>query len=251
MPDPTQVNARRAEVADVPDAPTRPTRRSRRCRRATVFDAVRARPEAPVVIINHPRGGANYFGYVGYDPATGLASSAADWDTKFTLVEVFNDSGWQATADAQRRDWFGLLRAGPQGVRGRLVGLARHRRLAGRLPAHVHRARHRRSARSSRRTWCATRSPPATRRSRRHLRHREARHRRPGRHRRPARARRMRSTSRSRPRRGSTSTRSSRRRRHDGRHDPGDAGDADPHEPGDPLARPDPGARCGRPAASS
>jgi len=26
-----------------------------------VFDAVRARPEAPLVIINHPRGGANYF----------------------------------------------------------------------------------------------------------------------------------------------------------------------------------------------
>lgn len=77
-----------------------------------VFDAVRARPEAPVVIINHPRGGANYFDYVGFEPATGLASSAAAWDTKFTLVEVFNDSGWQQNRQRNVSDWMGLLRAG-------------------------------------------------------------------------------------------------------------------------------------------
>jgi hypothetical protein len=77
-----------------------------------VFDSVRSRPEAPVVIINHPRGGANYFDYVGFDPATGLASSVADWDTKFTLVEVFNDSGWQSNKGRNVADWFGLLRAG-------------------------------------------------------------------------------------------------------------------------------------------
>jgi hypothetical protein len=77
-----------------------------------VFDTVRARPESPVVIINHPRGGANYFDYVGFDPATGLADSASDWDTKFTLVEVFNDSGWQANKSRNVADWFGLLRAG-------------------------------------------------------------------------------------------------------------------------------------------
>lgn len=77
-----------------------------------VFDAVRARPEAPVVIINHPRGGTNYFGYVGYDPATGTADQLEDWDTKFTLVEVFNDSGWQANKDGNVADWMGLLRAG-------------------------------------------------------------------------------------------------------------------------------------------
>jgi hypothetical protein len=73
---------------------------------------VRARPESPVVIINHPRGGANYFDYVGFDPATGLASSESDWDTKFTLVEVFNDSGWQSNKARNVADWFGLLRAG-------------------------------------------------------------------------------------------------------------------------------------------
>jgi hypothetical protein len=77
-----------------------------------VFDAVRARPEAPVVIINHPRGGTNYFGYVGYDPATGMASSVSDWDTKFTLVEVFNSASWQQEKNRNVIDWSGLLKAG-------------------------------------------------------------------------------------------------------------------------------------------
>jgi hypothetical protein len=77
-----------------------------------VFDQVRARSESPLIIINHPRGGANYFDYVGYDAATGLAESTSDWDTKFTLVEVFNDSGWQSNKDRNVKDWFGLLRAG-------------------------------------------------------------------------------------------------------------------------------------------
>ncbi|NVB78219.1 MAG: CehA/McbA family metallohydrolase [Kofleriaceae bacterium] len=77
-----------------------------------VFDAVRARPEAPVIIINHPRGATNYFGYVGYDPATGVASSASDWDSKFTLVEVFNNSSWLNNRDGTVTDWLGLLKSG-------------------------------------------------------------------------------------------------------------------------------------------
>jgi len=77
-----------------------------------VFDTVRERPEQPVIIINHPRGSTNYFGYVGYDPATGLADSVADWDTKFTLVEVFNDSSWKSNRNGTVVDWFGLLKAG-------------------------------------------------------------------------------------------------------------------------------------------
>ena len=76
-----------------------------------VFEAVRARPEAPVIIINHPRGGANYFTYVGFDPATGLVTDDAAWDTKFTLVEVFNNKSW-VDARGDVTDWFGLLRAG-------------------------------------------------------------------------------------------------------------------------------------------
>ncbi|MFT3697673.1 MAG: CehA/McbA family metallohydrolase [Kofleriaceae bacterium] len=77
-----------------------------------VFDAVRARPEAPVVIINHPHSGANYFPYVGYDAATGTASDTASWDTKFTLIEVFNDSDWTSNRTGTVEDWLGILRAG-------------------------------------------------------------------------------------------------------------------------------------------
>jgi hypothetical protein len=78
----------------------------------SVFDAVRARPEQPVVIINHPRGGANYFDYVGFHPATGMVDAASEWDTRFTLVEVFNNSGWVENRDRNVADWLGLLRAG-------------------------------------------------------------------------------------------------------------------------------------------
>lgn len=77
-----------------------------------VFEAVRARPEAPVVIINHPRGPTNYFGYVGYDSATGMVDRIDSWDTEFTLVEVFNDADWIRNLDTHVADWFGLLRAG-------------------------------------------------------------------------------------------------------------------------------------------
>jgi len=77
-----------------------------------VFDAVRGRAESPVVIINHPRGGANYFDYVGYDPATGLADRPEEFDTRFTLVEVFNDSDWVANRNRNVEDWLGLLRSG-------------------------------------------------------------------------------------------------------------------------------------------
>jgi len=77
-----------------------------------VFDAVRGRAESPVVIINHPRGGANYFDYVGYDPATGLADQPEEFDTKFTLVEVFNDSDWISNRNRNVEDWLGLLRSG-------------------------------------------------------------------------------------------------------------------------------------------
>lgn len=110
-PDPTKPNAGAPKWQTFPTADAPDTTFATLAPPA-VFDAVRARPEAPVVIINHPRGPTNYFGYVGYDPATGLASSTADWDTKFTLVEVFNDSGWASNRNGNVNDWFGLLRAG-------------------------------------------------------------------------------------------------------------------------------------------
>jgi hypothetical protein len=110
-PDPAAVNAGAPRWQAFPTA-DRPDVAMKTLSPPSVFDAVRARPEAPVVIINHPRGGANYFDYVGFDPATGLASSAADWDTRFTLVEVFNDSGWLQNRSRNVADWLGLLRAG-------------------------------------------------------------------------------------------------------------------------------------------
>lgn len=110
-PDPAAVNAGAPKWQTFPTA-DRPDVTMETLAPPSVFDTVRARKEAPLVIINHPRGGANYFDYVGFDPATGLASSAADWDTKFTLVEVFNDSGWQQNRSRNVVDWLGLLRAG-------------------------------------------------------------------------------------------------------------------------------------------
>jgi hypothetical protein len=110
-PDPTRPNggAPKWQTWPTPDAPDTPFET---LSPPVVFDQVRARNEAPLIIINHPRGGTNYFGYVGYNPMTGLAERDADWDTKFTLVEVFNDSGWQSNKAGNVADWFGLLRAG-------------------------------------------------------------------------------------------------------------------------------------------
>ncbi len=110
-PDPTRVNNGAPLWQAFPTADAR-DRELATLSPPTVFDAVRARPESPLVIINHPRGGANYFEYVGYDPATGLADKPEDFDSKFTIVEVFNDSDWKANRDRNVEDWFGLLRSG-------------------------------------------------------------------------------------------------------------------------------------------
>jgi len=77
-----------------------------------VFAEVRQRPEAPVVIINHPTGGTEYFDYTGFDAATGLIAHPDRWDETFTLVEVFNDSGWLANRDVRVAAWFALLNSG-------------------------------------------------------------------------------------------------------------------------------------------
>jgi hypothetical protein len=73
---------------------------------------VRARPERPIIIINHPRGPTNYFGHVGFDPVTGAVDLPDLWDEEFQLVEVFNGSSWQQNRDGTVRDWLGLLRHG-------------------------------------------------------------------------------------------------------------------------------------------
>jgi hypothetical protein len=77
-----------------------------------VFDTVRARPERPAIIINHPLGNGNYFGYVGLDPVTAVVDSPEHWDEDFTLVEVFNDTSFDRARNGTVAAWFGLLDSG-------------------------------------------------------------------------------------------------------------------------------------------
>ncbi|MCB9598128.1 MAG: CehA/McbA family metallohydrolase [Sandaracinaceae bacterium] len=80
-----------------------------------VFDEVRARPEAPALIINHPRAGGirqAYFTEAGYDPVTGTIARPELWDEAFNVVEVFNDGDFERFRDSTVQDWFALLRQG-------------------------------------------------------------------------------------------------------------------------------------------
>lgn len=87
---------------------------------AELFADVRARPNDPLFIINHPRlDGLGYFDAVGYDPTTGEVAEPDLWDDGFRVIEVFNDP---ATFDEAREavdDWFSFLN---QGVRMWAVG---------------------------------------------------------------------------------------------------------------------------------
>lgn len=79
-----------------------------------VFADVRARPERPTIIINHPSSfSANgaYFSASALDPATGVGRPS-HWDTQFTAVEVFNESSFEENRGASVRDWFSMLRNG-------------------------------------------------------------------------------------------------------------------------------------------
>jgi hypothetical protein len=76
-----------------------------------LFDAVFARPEEPILIINHPRGGKNYFQSAGLDPMTGLAANPAMWDERFDAIESFNSSSFRRSPE-EVADWFALLKRG-------------------------------------------------------------------------------------------------------------------------------------------
>lgn len=78
-----------------------------------VFAEVHARPEDPLLIINHPRGAAigGYFSAAGYDAATGTVRNPHLWDESFGAIETFNDSSFDESAE-QVRDWFSFLRSG-------------------------------------------------------------------------------------------------------------------------------------------
>ena len=111
VPDPTKVNNGAPKWQTFPTAEA-PDAAFTTMSPPQVFDAVRARPESPVIIINHPRSSTDYFTYVGLDAATGIASDTADWDTKFTLVEVFNNSSWTDNRMGNVEDWLALLHSG-------------------------------------------------------------------------------------------------------------------------------------------
>jgi len=74
-----------------------------------LFAQVRARPEHPVIVINHPMSATNYFGYCGFDPATGEVERPELWDEEFVLVEVFNGSGWLGNRGGTVAAWLSLL----------------------------------------------------------------------------------------------------------------------------------------------
>ena len=185
---------------------TRPRRRSRRCRRGRVRRGARARRDAGG---HHqsPARPTNYFGYVGYDPATGIASSS-----RRLGHQVHARRGLQRLRLARqpRRHGGRLVRAaqgGPQDVRDGLVRQPQARRARSAI-----RGRASRSAPTIRASSRLGRARRARRRAldhlRRHLRHREARRRGPRRHRDRRGLADDASTSRCRRRAGSTSTRS-------------------------------------------
>ncbi len=78
------------------------------------FQQVTDLPEKPVLIINHPSGGAafsSYFTAAGFDRATASGDPEL-WSDTFGAVEVFNDSDFEANRNASVADWFALLNAG-------------------------------------------------------------------------------------------------------------------------------------------
>lgn len=80
---------------------------------ADVFGAVRALPENPVLIVNHPSGGGfgAYFDAAGLDRST-ATGDAPLWSNDFDAIEVFNDSGLDSNRDGSVADWFALLEGG-------------------------------------------------------------------------------------------------------------------------------------------
>ena len=80
---------------------------------ADVFAEVHARPEDPVLIVNHPRGASlgGYFSAAGYDPMTGEVSNPELWSEDFEAIEVFNDDSFDETMETVQ-DWFSFLNRG-------------------------------------------------------------------------------------------------------------------------------------------
>lgn len=83
-----------------------------------LFARIRARPEQPAIIVNHPRASGGladnkaYFNYVGYDPATGMVERADYWDESFDAIEIVNDGDFEENREGSVRDWFSFLSRG-------------------------------------------------------------------------------------------------------------------------------------------
>ena len=80
-----------------------------------IFDGVRARPEQPALIVNHPRATSAiqaYFTKTKFDRDTGSSDDPL-WSDHFDAIEVFNGSesggNFEQNRDGPVADWFSLL----------------------------------------------------------------------------------------------------------------------------------------------
>jgi len=78
-----------------------------------VFAAVKALPEKPTLIVNHPEssGFQGYFSQVMFDRSQGKGTNKL-WDGGFDAIEVFNASSLDANRDKSFADWVSMLNAG-------------------------------------------------------------------------------------------------------------------------------------------
>ena len=78
-----------------------------------VFALVRALPDNPVLIVNHPSGSGfgAYFSAAQFDQETGTGKEGF-WSDDFDAIEVFNDSDFEANREASVADWFAMLNHG-------------------------------------------------------------------------------------------------------------------------------------------
>lgn len=78
-----------------------------------VFALVRALPDNPVLIVNHPSGSGfgAYFSAAQFDRNTGTGKDGF-WSDDFDAIEVFNDSDFEANREESVADWFAMLNHG-------------------------------------------------------------------------------------------------------------------------------------------
>ncbi|MFO0696477.1 MAG: hypothetical protein U0230_23115 [Polyangiales bacterium] len=113
--DPTRPNGGTPLWQEYPTA-TNPGIEVRELTPAELFASIRARPEDPMLIVNHPRGGTNFFTFAGYDPVTGMVAYPSRWSSDFDGIEVFNGSGWTANRNGTVRDFLSFLNHGTRMV---------------------------------------------------------------------------------------------------------------------------------------